>query len=75
MKFSDYIKQEPRGAIRRVANAIGAFEPDVSRWASGLRPVPVCRCAAIEQATDGAVTRKDLRPDDWQKIWPELEGV
>lgn len=32
-------------------------------------------CVSIEQATDGAVTRKDLRPDDWQKIWPELEGV
>lgn len=29
-------------------------------------------CVAIEQATDGAVTRKDLRPDDWHRIWPEL---
>ena len=26
----------------------------------------------IEQATKGAVTRQALRPDDWQKIWPEL---
>ena len=21
----------------------------------------------------GAVTRKDLRPDDWHEIWPELK--
>ncbi|MNF93491.1 hypothetical protein D3C84_761700 [compost metagenome] len=28
--------------------------------------------ARIEHATGGAVTRKDLRPDDWAKIWPEL---
>lgn len=29
-------------------------------------------CVAIEQATDGAVTRQELRPDDWAAIWPEL---
>lgn len=29
-------------------------------------------CVAIEQATAGAVTRKDLRPNDWAEIWPEL---
>lgn len=29
-------------------------------------------CVAIELATDGRVTRKDLRPDDWALIWPEL---
>jgi DNA-binding transcriptional regulator YdaS (Cro superfamily) len=27
---------------------------------------------AIESTTKGAVTRRDLRPDDWQEIWPEL---
>jgi len=34
--------------------------------------VPIARCLAIERATSGAVTRRDLRPDDWQDIWPEL---
>jgi DNA-binding transcriptional regulator YdaS (Cro superfamily) len=34
--------------------------------------VPIERCVPIERATNGAVTRKDLRPDDWQEIWPEL---
>jgi DNA-binding transcriptional regulator YdaS (Cro superfamily) len=29
-------------------------------------------CVAIEQSTAGVVTRKDLRPDDWAQIWPEL---
>jgi DNA-binding transcriptional regulator YdaS (Cro superfamily) len=27
---------------------------------------------SIEQATGGQVTREELRPDDWQSIWPEL---
>ncbi len=31
------------------------------------------RCTKIERATNGQVTRKDLRPDDWHLIWPELE--
>ena len=29
-------------------------------------------CVSIEQATNGAVTRQQLRPDDWHLIWPEL---
>ena len=29
-------------------------------------------CVAIESVTSGAVTRRDLRPDDWHLIWPEL---
>ena len=29
-------------------------------------------CVAIERATNGAVTRRDLRPNDWHLIWPEL---
>jgi DNA-binding transcriptional regulator YdaS (Cro superfamily) len=29
-------------------------------------------CVVIERATGGLVTRKDLRPDDWERIWPEL---
>jgi DNA-binding transcriptional regulator YdaS (Cro superfamily) len=31
-------------------------------------------CVSIERSTGGAVTRRDLRPDDWQDIWPELAG-
>lgn len=29
-------------------------------------------CVLIEQHTKGQVTRKDLHPDDWITIWPEL---
>lgn len=34
-------------------------------------PSPL-NCVAIEKATEGQVTRKDLRPHDWASIWPEL---
>jgi DNA-binding transcriptional regulator YdaS (Cro superfamily) len=44
----------------------------ISQWANRVRQIPIERCPAIERATGGAVTRRDLRPDDWHVIWPEL---
>jgi DNA-binding transcriptional regulator YdaS (Cro superfamily) len=38
--------------------------------ADGLAPPEYC--AAIEQVVQRKVTRKELRPNDWKKIWPEL---
>ena len=29
-------------------------------------------CSAIEEASAGRVTRRDLRPRDWMLVWPEL---
>ncbi|MFZ1181653.1 MAG: YdaS family helix-turn-helix protein [Herbaspirillum sp.] len=72
MKLSEYLSTQPRGALISIARAIGAHPPDVSDWVSNKRPVPLHRAVAIEQETGGAVTRRDLRPDDWMLIWPEL---
>ncbi|MES2586976.1 MAG: YdaS family helix-turn-helix protein [Pseudomonadota bacterium] len=74
MNLSKYINKHPRGELARLAKAISAHAPDISRWASGKRPVPVHKVASIVDATNGAVTRKDLRPNDWMRIWPELAG-
>lgn len=30
-------------------------------------------CVQIELNSHNSVTRPDLRPDDWQQIWPELK--
>lgn len=71
MNIKTYLTQE-RGRQAALAKAIGAHAPDVSRWAEGTRPIPVIYGAAIESATGGLVTRQEMFPDDWQKIWPEL---
>lgn len=71
MNLSDYVKAE-RGRGAAVALRVGVHPVMVSQWASGVKPVPAERCAAVEQATAGAVTRRDLRPNDWWRIWPEL---
>ena len=38
----------------------------------GYRPCAPELAVLIESNTGQAVTRKDLRPNDWQAIWPEL---
>lgn len=63
---------EERGRGLMLAKALGVQPPSVSDWITGKKAVPLERCTAIERATDGAVTRQDLRPDDWAQIWPEL---
>lgn len=70
MKLIDYVSAR-RGAQTELARAIGVPSQTVWHWAHDARHVPIHHCMAVEVATGGAVTRKDLRPDDWQRIWPE----
>ncbi|HHK5986281.1 TPA: transcriptional regulator [Neisseria subflava] len=58
--------------VNAFSRLLGCHQPDLTRWAKGTRPVPAHWCVVIEQKTDGAVTRKDLRPNDFAQIWPEL---
>ena len=70
MKLSEYFSDRGRQASLACSLRIPASL--LSAWASGDRPVPIPRCAVIERATGGAVTRADLLPDDYWLIWPDL---
>ena len=50
------------GGIAEMAAKIGVGPTAVSNWQL-RKKVPAERCLAIEAATDGAVTRYELRPD------------
>lgn len=69
MNLSEYLENNPRAEL---ASAIGVSLGMISQWVNKTRPVSTERCVSIEKATNGQVTRKDLRPDDWAVIWPEL---
>ena len=71
MQLSEYTTIH-RGAKSQIARALGIPPQLVGQWANGVRAVPIARCSQIEQATQKVVTRRDLRPDDWMVIWPEL---
>ncbi|MGF6212367.1 transcriptional regulator [Comamonas sp. 4034] len=60
------------GGQAALSRQLGVTAAAVNQWIKGLRPVPPRHCVSIELATKGAVTRQDLRPNDWQLIWPEL---
>lgn len=60
--------------IKRAVDAVGGQQSELARrisvspqmvhqWITGARPVPAHRCLAIEKATNGTVTRYQLRPD------------
>lgn len=77
MNLSEYLKQPDSMSVSELRAAIGAkSDVQIRQWQHGYgnrRPDPAY-CVAIERATKGAVSRCDLRPDDWARIWPELEA-
>jgi len=61
------------GGAAKLAEVLGVSTQAVCFWRDGKRRLPAEMCAPIEKATGGQVTRRELRPDDWARIWPELE--
>jgi len=63
---------EVLGSAINLANKLEVHPSMITSWSQQRRPVPIKRCVEIEKLTNGVVSRKDLRPDDWHEIWPEL---
>lgn len=64
MTLNEYLAQ---GRVaRQLAKDLGVNPVVISQWRTGVRRVPAERCPSIEEATAGAVTCEELRPDvDW----------
>ncbi|MGE8637449.1 YdaS family helix-turn-helix protein [Achromobacter sp. UMC46] len=76
MKLHDYFDRDGALTAAALARRVGVSPALIYQWRTGRRPVPVQHCVPIEHATSGAVTRRDLRPADCNRIWPELaEGA
>ena len=58
------------GSLAAVARELNMKAPSVFSWKE--KRIPIIRCIEIENITDKKITRKELRPDDWHLIWPEL---
>ena len=62
------------GGRSALARALGVTPVAVGQWVSDgkyCRRVPPKQCVRIEALTDGRITRRQLRPDDWQDYWPD----
>lgn len=64
--------REAPGRTARLARHLGLSQPFVTQMASGAKPIPIDHMAAIEAFTGGAVTRQEMHPTGWRRIWPEL---
>ncbi|QRI92423.1 helix-turn-helix domain-containing protein [Delftia lacustris] len=60
------------GSQAALARALQVSAPTVNQWIKRRRPVPKALSPRIEALSCGVVSRRDLRPNDWQDIWPEL---
>lgn len=75
MTLSEYLALPSALSVQALRAAIGArSDAQIRQWQHGYsnRRPGAAYCSAIEAATAGAVTRRDLRPNDWHLIWPEL---
>lgn len=75
MDLKSYYNGLPRGHKFKLAQELGMPAGYLCQMATGYVKVPPVRALAIEDATNGLVTRKELLPDDWHKYWrlDELE--
>lgn len=78
MNLNDYLQSDGALSIAELREAIGVrSDMQIRQWQHGYAnrlPSPE-NAVAIERATGGKVTRRDLRPLDWMRIWPELTAA
>ena len=63
------------GGPTRVSKIVNVSVPAVSMWQNGDIPYDklVILAATLEKESHGLVTRKNLFPNNYKLIWPELE--
>jgi DNA-binding transcriptional regulator YdaS (Cro superfamily) len=71
IKLKSWLGAE-RGRGATLAAALSVPASFVTKMASGEKHIPVEHMAAIEAFTGGEVTRQEMHPTGWHRIWPEL---
>lgn len=71
-KLKIYLMALPMTDRIAFAERCGTTWPFLRNVAYGYRVAGEKLCVCIEKESDAAVTRQDLRSDDWHEIWPEL---
>lgn len=61
-----------RGRAPAMAKGVNAAVAFLRAIANGERPCPPKLAVKIDTFTNGEVSRRDLFPEDWHELWPEL---
>lgn len=77
MNLREYIDSFPRGGLVEFAVKVGISPIYLSQLAAGQDGrVPSAElCVVIERESNYSVTRQELRPTDFWKIWPDLSHL
>ena len=70
-KLLEWLKTAPDEAVTRTGTTRGYLR----QIAYGNKTSSAEVAAAVERVTNGDITRKELRPQDWALIWPELAAA
>jgi len=70
--LSEYLKGLDMPARQALAERAGTSYLHLRNVAFSGKSCGPALAVGIEAATEGAVRRWDLRPEDWRSIWPEL---
>lgn len=71
-KLREYINTLPPVDRAQFEERVGTTIGYLRKAASIDSMLSPALCVAIERASGGMLTRRDLRPADWIAIWPEL---
>jgi DNA-binding transcriptional regulator YdaS (Cro superfamily) len=71
MELSTWIRAK-RGRFAQLARAVGVAQSWLWQMAHRGAKVPKATALAIEQATGGEVSRRETRPRDWMRLWPDM---
>lgn len=71
-KLKDFLLNKSLEQRIEFASRCGTTWPFLRNVAYGYRVLGEKACVRVESESMGEVSRKDLRPDDWHEIWPEL---
>ncbi len=72
MDLKTFLAGRDRSEREQFAAQCGAAVGHLMNVGYGYKPCAPLLAAEIERASAGAVTRRELRPHDWHRIWPEL---
>lgn len=75
MKLTDYLKQLDRAARDAFAASCETSPGHLRNVAYGYRRCGPELAALVELHSQGHVTRRELCPDNWQLVWPELAAT
>lgn len=67
----EWLKTAPNEAVERTGTSRGYLK----QIAYGNKQASAALAVSLERELSGAISRKELRPGDWNQIWPELSAA